>query len=144
MDNLSKFGERLSELMFDQNVSSKQLSEAVKVNVTTVCRWKRGTIKIFLSNLIKLAEYLNCSIEFLVGRTEKVIDFIPKACQPFYERLRAVMEEKHISRYRIVKDTRIGDDYFTTWKKGSDPHVLCLIELTQYLNCTIDYLIGRE
>lgn len=144
MDELINFGERLTEIMLDKNINIKELSKRIGVNITTVYRWKQGTIKIFLSKLIKLVEYLKCSIEFIIGRSEKIIDFIPQSCPPFYDRLRTIMREKQISRYRIAKDTKIDDNYFTTWKKGADPHILSLIILADYLDITLDYLVGRD
>ena len=54
------------------------------------------------------------------------------------------MKEKGVTRYRLVKDLPIYDGYFTNWKKGKSPNILTLILLADYLDVTIDYLVGRE
>lgn len=139
-----KLHERLTELMEERSVNNKQLADITKNPIQSINRWKRGSTKIYLSNLIKLCDALNCSLEFLVGRTETIIDYTPKACPPFYDRLRKVMAEKGITRYRIVQETRLYDNYFTVWKNGRDPQLYTLIELANYIGCTLDYLIGRD
>lgn len=139
-----KFGERLTELMDERILSNEQLAEKTGIAVQTIRRWKRNASKIYLSNLIKICDILSCSIEFITGRTETILDFMPKPCPLFYERLREVMAEKGKTRYRIVHDTRIYDNYFTVWKRGCDPQLDILIELANYLGCTLDYLVGRD
>lgn len=139
-----KLGERLTELMEERGISNEQLAEKTGIAVQTIRRWKKNASKIYLSNLIKICDVLQCSLEFLVGRTEAILDFKPQTCPSFYSHLREVMEEKCKTRYRIVQDTKIYDNYFTVWKRGRDPQLDTLIELANYLECTIDYLVGRE
>lgn len=144
MDLLTNFSERLKELMFDANIKSDKLGEAIGVTGQAVRKWTSGSRLIFRTQLIKIVEYFNCSIEFLIGRTENKIDFEPYECPVFYERLRAVMEKYGISYYRLVNDTRFRENFIDQWKNGSDPHLETLLELADYFGCTIDYLVGRE
>lgn len=144
MENLSIFGERLSELLFDKNITNKEFATEINVHVTTVQRWKRNSKYVFLSQLLNIVNYLNCSIDFITGRSETIIDYTPNECPPFYEQFRKVLKEKSVSRYRMDKDTKIKDSYFTQWKNGKEPHLLSLIEIANYLDISIDYLVGRE
>ncbi|MBS5021928.1 MAG: helix-turn-helix domain-containing protein [Firmicutes bacterium] len=144
MENASAFGERLTELMVINNIDTAHLAAAVGVHATTVQRWRRGTKYLFLSQLVKLADYFDCSLDFLTGRTDTVLDYSPKPCPPFYARFREVMAERGITRYRMSKETKIKDSYFTEWSKGTDPHLFSLIEVADYLNVSVDYLVGRE
>lgn len=141
---VSKLGERLSERMDELGLSAEQIAEKLNVNQSTVRDWKRNKYLIFLDNLIKLADCLSCSIDFLVGRSETVLDFTPQECPPFYDRLREVMEERKMSRYRVVKETKIEDTAFSQWKRGSTPHILTLGKLATCLDVSIDYLVGRD
>lgn len=141
---VSKLSERLSERMDELNLSAEDIAEKLKINQSTVRDWKRNKYLIFLDNLIKLADCLNCSIDFLVGRSETVLDFNPQICPPFYDRLREVMDERNISRYKLCKETGIEDTALSQWKKGSNPHILTLEKLATCLNVSIDYLVGRD
>ena len=144
MDKLSKFAENLNDLMFDAKITAEQLSAAIGAGLTTVNRWKRDASKIRLSHLLKLADFFACSLDFLTGRSDTELDYTPLQCPPFFEQLRLVMEKYQVTRYRIVKDTKIYDSYFTNWKNGADPHILTLIDLANYFNCSVDSLVGRD
>ena len=140
----STFSERLSDLMFERNVKSHELAAAIGVNTATVNDWKRGKFQMYLSNLVKVADFFGCSLEFLMGRSETPLDYTPKPLPPFYPRFRAVMKERGKTRYRMPKESDIKDSYFTEWNKGSDPLVVSLIKAADYIGVTLDYLVGRD
>lgn len=144
MDNLSKFSERLSDLIFEKQITNQELANAIKVNVTAIQRWKREATKLYLSNAIAICDFFQCSLEFLTGRSETKIDFVPRSCPPFYERLRLIMEKQNKTRYRMTKESKFKENYFQRWKNGSEPQIPTLIELANYFDCTLDYLVGRE
>lgn len=145
MFDLLQFGERLSELMFEANeMTSEELAKAINVTPQTVNRWRRGEKAMKLSNLIKVSNNLNCTIDYLVARNNSSLDFIPKECSSFYKRLREIMEEKNISWYKLTHETSIKDSYLYFWKKGADTKITSLVELANYFECSIDYLVGRD
>ena len=142
---MSNFSERLAELMFENNdIKSEQLGNELGISGATIRRWQSGNQEILLSNLIKLADYFNCSIDFLAARTENKLDFLPLPCPPFYNAFRSALEANKITRYRFTKETRFKDPFFTKWKKSADPHIQTLIEISNYLDISIDCLVGRD
>lgn len=141
---MANFGERLKELIQERNITPKQLAESIGVAVSSINRWQNGQLQIYLSKLIKIADYFRCSLDFLVGRIEEYMSYNGKECPPFPQRLRVVLEEKGVSTYRLRKETHIDGCYFYKWDRGSDPHILTLVELADYLDVTLDYLVGRE
>lgn len=144
MESEIKIGDRLTELMTLRNINNKTLAATINVSQATVCRWKKHAKYMSLSQIVKLAEFFRCSLDFLTGRSDTVIDFQPQDRPPFYDHFRKLLQDKNISRYQINKETTIKSSHFTDWKKGSDPHIISLIELADYLNVTLDYLVGRE
>lgn len=54
------------------------------------------------------------------------------------------MKEKGVTRYRMAKESKIKDSYFTAWSRGADPNVDSVMEAADYLNVSIDYLVGRD
>jgi transcriptional regulator with XRE-family HTH domain len=143
MNKLSGFGDSLSELMREKGVKSDKLAAAVGVTGSVVRRWTYNDTNILLSNLVNVADYFLCSVEFLLGRTEIFLDYTPKECPPFYERLRAVMKICEKTTYRVYRDTKIKGSHFSKWRNGTEPKLSSLLELSAYFDCTIDYLIGR-
>ena len=78
-------------------------------------------------------------------RSDDILLFYPNQNLPkFSLRLREVMKEKGVSTYRLRKESRYDGKYFQKWDRGSDPIALTLIEFADILDCTVDYLIGRE
>ena len=144
MENKNIFHERLTELMIEKGVNTVSLALALGVSDETVRRWKNGQRYILLSQLVKLADYFQCSLDFLAGRSDEILDYPVKEMPAFYERLRGIMREKGVSRYKLVKDLPIYDSYFTNWKEGKSPNLLTLIVLADYFDVTIDYLVGRD
>lgn len=144
MNNFVKFNETLSELMSDEKMDNKGLAKAINVNVTAVCRWRREATKIYLSNIISICDYFHCSLEYLFDRTDTKLDYIPHMRPPFYERIRAIMIEKGITRYQMTTESKFKESYFHRWKNGSEPQIPTLIELADYFGITLDYLVGRD
>lgn len=67
MYNKSIFFERLTSL----NVSNKDLSQNVGVSSGNISDWKSGRSKPNIDTVIKLADYLDCSVDYLLGRTDR-------------------------------------------------------------------------
>ncbi len=44
---------------------------------------------------------------------------------------------------QIVKELSIASGIITKWKKGTIPNGETLIKLSEYFNCSVDYLLGR-
>ena len=145
MENLSKLPERLKELMFyREQIKPEELASRIGVCGSTVREWLNGTCLITLKNALLLADFFQCSLNYLAGMTENYETVVPKPLPPFYTHLRFVMDEKKISRYRIVKDTCLHDVYFTRWSKGADPELISVVRIADYLQVSLDYLVGRR
>jgi len=141
---MATFSERLSELIEEKNIKSHELAKIIGVNTTTINDWKRGKYQVFLANAIKLADFFECSLDYLMGRNDDISDFTPRPCPLFYERFLEVLEKQDISTYRIRTESGISGGHFNNWKIGRDPLIPTLIPVAEYLDVTLDYLVGRE
>ncbi|MBQ8417031.1 MAG: helix-turn-helix transcriptional regulator [Phascolarctobacterium sp.] len=63
------FAECLQELREDRNVSRKELAAFLNVSVSTLGMYEQGRREPNIDMLIKLADYFNVSLDFLVGRS---------------------------------------------------------------------------
>ena len=66
MVNLSNLYLRMEEL----NVTSKKLSDATGISTGNIGDWKYGRSKPGAESLILLADCLDCSVDYLLGRTD--------------------------------------------------------------------------
>ncbi|HIY02156.1 MAG TPA: helix-turn-helix domain-containing protein [Candidatus Blautia faecipullorum] len=63
--------QRLQDLREDSDLSQKQIGEIIHVSQRTYSHYERGERGIPVEMLIRLADYYNTSIDFLVGRTDR-------------------------------------------------------------------------
>jgi transcriptional regulator with XRE-family HTH domain len=66
----SIFIERLKELIKQKGLEQKQLGERIGVPQQTINSWFRGQATPKLSKLCELADALNVSLDYLVGRSD--------------------------------------------------------------------------
>ena len=144
MDTSSNFSERLKELLFDNKITNEEFASKMGVSLPTVYRWLNESMQIKRVNLIAVADFFECSIDFLVGRAHDTEKVIPKPCPPFGERIRFVMKERGFTTYSLRKVSRFESIYFQKWDAGDEPALPLLIELATLFDCSIDYLVGRD
>ena len=73
MSDIVKFGERLSEQMFYKQATPDSLAERLGLNKYDIYHWQKGNGKFMpkVEALVTLADYFECSIEFLIGLEEE-------------------------------------------------------------------------
>lgn len=67
MNNTNVFPERLKEMRLKRGMTQKELGEKVGVKQNTFTNWENGKREPNFDNLIKLAEFLNVSVDKLLG-----------------------------------------------------------------------------
>lgn len=69
--NLMKIAERITDRREKLGISPIDLAQSIGVNYTTIYRYERGKIdKPKLPALAKIADALNCNIEYILGLTD--------------------------------------------------------------------------
>ena len=143
MEIMSKFSERLKELMFDcGQIKSEALAKKLKVSGPTVRSWMNNKRDITLVNAVNVADFFECSLDYLAGLSEVDHKVTARPLPPFYDNLRKVMAEQGVTRYQIAKNV-VADVFFTKWAHGGMPMLYTACKLAQYLNVSLDYLVGR-
>lgn len=64
------FWNRFYELCEMHNTKPNTLAKEIGISSGILTKWKKGTIPSG-EMLIKLADYLDCSVDYLLGRTDK-------------------------------------------------------------------------
>lgn len=67
---MSKFPERLKELRENKNLLSKDFAAIMNVEPATITNWEKGNRFPKDDVLVKIADYFDCSIDYLLGRTD--------------------------------------------------------------------------
>ncbi|UWG96519.1 helix-turn-helix domain-containing protein [Dehalobacter sp. DCM] len=63
--------QRLRDLREDRDLNQQALADLLNVSQTTYSRYESGTLDIPSVSLIKLAEFYETSVDYLLGLTDK-------------------------------------------------------------------------
>ncbi len=63
--------ERIRNLRIDQGLTQKDIADIINVKQNTYCQYEIGVLNYPLDAVIKLAEYYNVSMDYLVGLTDQ-------------------------------------------------------------------------
>ena len=63
------FFKRLQDLRTDNDLTQQQIADYLTCNRQVYARYERGIREIPVSMLIKLADYYNTSVDYILGRT---------------------------------------------------------------------------
>lgn len=146
MVNLSKFDERLKELMSDKNINAPALAKAVGTDRTNITRYMRGERLPQFLTFVALIEFFDCSADYLLGLTEYQKDGKKYfKVQQFDKSLKNVFVKSGKSQYGLVKQKKISASLIFDWLTGKRlPSMENLIKLSEYFEVSVDYLLGRE
>lgn len=56
-----------------------------------------------------------------------------------------IMKDRKLSAYKLAKETGISESLFSKWKKNPTSEISSsnLARIADYLDCSVDYLLGR-
>ena len=64
------FAERLLDLRKEKGISQAQLARSLQVSYAVICYWETDRSEPTAPNLVKLADYFDVSVDYLLGRVE--------------------------------------------------------------------------
>lgn len=141
---MSKFSERLEDLMNDNNLNKKMLAEKVGINATCISHYILDKRIPTVESLIKLADYFKCSTDFLLGREEENDNLTFKKCPPFSERIIFLKKELGYLAKDFYNNDEIAKSTYYNWLNGKQPTLENIIRLAELLDKRVDYILGRE
>ena len=142
--NMSNLSENLKLLMSEAGIKSPALAEATEIDSSTILTLLRGDGLPHIDTLVTLADYFNCSTDYLLGLTDTPDEGQFKARPPFSKQLTFLLNHFKVTKYRIEKDTGLTEKTVNRWHNGkTQPSVESLIRLAAYFDCSVDFLLGR-
>ncbi len=143
-DVVNGFKTTLAELMSENGHSATSLGRAIDVNMFVVRKWLMRVKDVKLKSLIKIVNYFGCSLEYLCGKTDEIITYKPQPLPPFRDWLKTVLHNCNKSSYKLINDTKISSSQYNSWLHGGMPMLTTLETVAEYLDVTLDYLVGRH
>lgn len=143
---MKAFPSKLKELIEDNGLSKVDISKYLGLNnKTKLYAWLNGKNTPRIETILKFANLFNCSIDYLVGRTDNFIEVHKNPNPDFAKQLKKVLKACKVSQYRLLKDNIVSQGHLNSWFNDKMmPNLDNIIKLADYLNISIDYLVGRE
>lgn len=130
--------------MTEHNINAPALAKSIQTDRSNITRYLRGEKLPLFHSFIALIDFFNVSADVILGLTDYSNEkaFLP--IKPFGERLKQVMCETCTSQYAIEQNTDISSSSIYNWLYNNRmPTVESLIKLSQYMDVSVDYLLGR-
>lgn len=144
MDILSNFSENLNDLLIENSLNIKTFSIKLNLNLSECYKYLRKEYLPRLANIIKIADYFECSIDYLLG-LEETTDLKFSHTPPFDKTFTKLLKDKNLTRYQLNKHTKIANSRINDWCNGRRlPSIDNLIILATYFDYSLDLLLGRQ
>ncbi len=138
------FQKRINELVGEQNIKKSTLPSKIGVDYRSVSNALNYGIVPSPRILIRIADYFNVSVKYLLGQTDDEYFSKSKTDSNFDTRFRALCERDSVTFYKVGKDCHFSNSYISRWLNFGYLHSLELLEiLSDYFSVSLDYLLGR-
>ncbi len=99
-----EFAERLKTLRKEVKLTQTQIAEKLNISQQAYASWKRGVKKPTQENLVKIAQVLNVSVNYLVGNLEINSEELDNIELPFRMNSKGLTEEeKEIFKKELIE-----------------------------------------
>lgn len=140
---MNKFQERLQDLLIENKLSRLQLSKNIGISFETLNGYFNKNFYPELSVAIKIANYFDCSLQYLMGLTDNY-QTIDKNDLPFIDIVTKLQNENNLSIKKLMKSLNISEANYYRWKNNfNKPAMYSLISIAKFFDVSIDYLVGH-
>lgn len=140
---MSKFKETLNEILEDKEISYFKFAEMVGVPATTL--YNQKLFNPSLNSALKIVDYLSSSLDYFEGKTDKIIcSFNKDYIINFYENLEKELTRQNIYKKQLCRECGITYRTLKRWKNGTLPSYENLLKISNYLDVSMDELLGRK
>lgn len=130
--------------MEERGVDQSRLGKETNIERSNISEFLSEKHMPSFENFVSLLYYFNCSADYLLGRTDIHTEEPLHPLPPFGERLREVLKIHGVSQSKLIRELPVSASALYNWVSGKSlPTVDSLIRLANYLDCTVDFLIGR-
>ena len=108
-----EFSERLKKLRKQAQLTQVDVAEKLGISQPAYASWERGVKKPTQENLVKIAQVLNVSVDYLVGNSEEKLDNIELLFRMSSKGL--TEEEKEIFKKELIEFMKERKKAFRNW-----------------------------
>ena len=140
----SEFKQRVLDLIDDSEFNKKQFAKEMGISGEVVSRITIYGIIPSLKTLLKIADYYEISLSYLLAETEEN-DFIMSNNKiSFFDSFEMLLKENKLKYSEFVKSMPFTENFIYEWRReGTLPSLEYLTAIADYFKVTRDYLLGR-
>ena len=114
-----EFSERLKSLRKQAGLTQVDVAEELGISQPAYASWERGVKKPTQENLVKIAQILNVSVDYLVGNSEEKADELDNIELLFRMNSKGLTEEeKEIFKKELIEFMEERKKVFESGKNG--------------------------
>ena len=141
---MSKLQKRLQEYLKDEDIKQAELARICEIHHANISSYVTEGTEPCYRHFIKLLEVMQCSADYALGLTDIDSEETFLEPLPFGMRLREILNQKGISQERLKRELPVSGSLLYRWISGKAlPYPSSLMRLAKYLDCSVDYLLGR-
>lgn len=144
-----KLQKRLIELISEEDCGGKKCSNAefakrTGVNKSVISNIANYGIIPSVRSLIKIADYLNVSLDYLLARSDDPTFERTDNPATFQERMSLLIEERKVKIADITNKGTFSRNSIHVWiKRNNLPSLEYAGQLAEYFEVSLDFLLGR-
>ena len=138
------FQKRLTSIIDENDCGRKEFAVYAGVNKEVITRAVVYGIIPSVKSLIKIADKIGVSIEYLLGESEDKIFYKAEKPTSFHERIKQLTEERGIKFSELSNKMPFAKNSIYEWMRTKGlPSLEYLKIMAGYFGVTVDYLLGR-
>lgn len=138
---MNEFQKRLTELLINNNLTQLKLGNAIGISSTAINGYFNENYYPALDVCKKLAKYFDCSINYILGLSENKENKNTNT-NDFFTNFNKLMKETKLSIKKTLENLQMSEHNYYRWRDGQIPKTVNLVEIAEYFNVSVDYLIG--
>ncbi len=138
------YSERLKILRKQMGLKQKEIGEQLGITMGGYSNYERHYSFPSIEKLVKLAEILHTSVQYIVTGKELSLEF-QENVTPFPQRLRELREKKQLTQVAVANVLNIKEVTYQHYEYGAyEPKLDKLLQLADLFDVTLDELLGRN
>ena len=138
------FQKRFKTILDESDYSRSELVKLIPISQSTLSNALTYGIIPSTKTLVKIADFFDISINFLLGKTDNEVFYKSSSPDSFLTRFESLCSEKEVTHYKVAADCLFDKSNISRWiSKGFLPELEILELLCDYFNVSPDYLLGR-
>lgn len=129
----------LFEVLKERKITQTQLAKAIDVSTGNVTDWKNGKSIPNSEKLTEIADYLGCSVHYLLGKTKR------NKVNLYAERYLPLVEKSGKHDIELEKDMGLPRSILYDWRTGKNKssYLKYAANFSEYFGVSTDYLLGK-